>query len=106
MIKKTLEPLWHSKAETARKSLGHIGQTLRYAAALGLEVDLQATMIKPEALLGKQRHKTEHIPAMPYADAPKFYGWLCEQDHTAALALRFLILTAARTSEVRPRHLQ
>jgi len=100
MIKKTLEPLWHSKAETARKSLGHIGQTLRYAAALGLEVDLQATM-KARALLGKQRHKTEHIPAMPYVDAPKFYRWLCEQDHTAALALRFLILTAARTSEVR-----
>ncbi|MEM1050626.1 MAG: integrase arm-type DNA-binding domain-containing protein [Pseudomonadota bacterium] len=100
MIKKTLEPLWHSKAETARKSLGHIGQTLKYAAALGLEVDLQATM-KARALLGKQRHKTEHIPAMPYADAPKFYRWLCEQDHTAALALRFLTLTAARTSEVR-----
>lgn len=100
MIKKTLEPIWHSKAETARKSLGHIGQTLKYAAALGLEVDLQATM-KARALLGKQRHKTEHIPAMPYADAPKFYYWLCAQDHTAALALRFLILTAARTSEVR-----
>lgn len=100
MIKKTLEPLWHSKAETARKSLGHIGQTLNYAAALGLEVDLQATM-KARALLGKQRHKTEHIPAMPYVDAPMFYRWLCDQDHTAALALRFLILTAARTSEVR-----
>ena len=100
MIKKTLDPLWHSKAETARKSLGHIGQTLKYAAALGLEVDLQATM-KARALLGKQRHKTEHIPAMPYADAPRFYRWLCDQDHTAALALRFLILTVARTSEVR-----
>lgn len=100
MIKKTLEPLWHSKAETARKSLGHIGQTLKYAAALGLEVDLQATM-KARALLGKQRHKTEHIPTMPYADAPKFYHWLCDQDHTAALALRLLILTATRTSEVR-----
>jgi len=90
MIKKTLEPLWHRKAETARKSLGHIGQTLKYAAALGLEVDLQATM-KARALLGKQKHKTEHIPAMPYADAPKFYGWLCEQNHTAALALRLLV---------------
>lgn len=100
MIKKTLEPLWHSKAETARKSLGHIGQTLKYAAALGLEVDLQATM-KARALLGKQRHKTEHIPAMPYVDAPKLFRWLCDQEHTAALALRFLILTAARTSEVR-----
>jgi integrase len=100
LIKKTLEPIWHEKSETARKSLGHIGQTLNYAAALGMDVDLQATM-KARALLGKQRHKTEHIPAMPYADAPKFYNWLCEQDHTAALALRFLILTGARTSEVR-----
>ena len=99
-IKATLEPIWHSKAETARKSLGHIGQTLKYAAALGLDVDLQAPA-KARALMGKQRHKTEHIPAMPYADAPKFYSWLCDQEHTAALALRFLILTAARTSEVR-----
>lgn len=100
LIKKTLEPIWHEKAETARKSLGHIGQTLSYAAALGLNVDLQATM-KARALLGKQRHKTEHIPAMPYADAPKFYQWLCKLDHTAALALRLLMLTATRTSEVR-----
>ncbi|MEH6662599.1 MAG: integrase arm-type DNA-binding domain-containing protein [Parasphingorhabdus sp.] len=100
LIKKTLEPIWHAKAETARKSLGHIGQTLSYAAALGLNVDLQATM-KARALLGKQRHTTEHIPAMPYVDAPKFYHWLCNLDHIAALALRFLMLTAARTSEVR-----
>lgn len=100
LIKKTLEPIWHSKAETARKSLGHIGQTLKYAAALGLDVDMQATM-KARALLGKQRHKTTHIPAMPYPDAPKFYRWLCGIDHTAALALRFLMLTVARTSEVR-----
>ncbi|MDG2004094.1 MAG: integrase arm-type DNA-binding domain-containing protein [Novosphingobium sp.] len=99
-IKATLEPIWHSKAETARKSLGHIGQTLKYAAALGLNVDLQAPL-KARALLGKQRHKTEHIPAMPYADTPKFYGWLCTVDHKAALALRFLMLTVARTTEIR-----
>lgn len=100
LIKKTLDPIWHKKAETARKSLGHIGQTLIYAAALGLDVDMQATM-KARALLGKQRHKTTHIPAMPYPEAPKFYESLCSIDHTASLALRFLILTVARTSEVR-----
>lgn len=100
MIKKTLEPLWHSKVEAARKSLASYRSTLKYAAALGLEVDLQATR-KAGALLGKQRHKTEHIQAMPFADAPKFYRWFCGQKHTAALALRILILTAARTSEVR-----
>ncbi len=100
IIKKTLEPIWNTKAETARKSLGHIGQTLKYAAALGLDVDMQATM-KARALLGKQRHKVEHIPAMPYRDAPKFYRWLADLSGAVPLALRFLILTVARTSEVR-----
>lgn len=32
---------------------------------------------------------------------PKFYSWLRGKDQTAALALRFLILTVARTTEVR-----
>ena len=51
--------------------------------------------------MGKQRHEVTHIPAMPSQEVPKFYGWLCTLDHTAALALRFLMLTVARTSEVR-----
>ena len=38
---------------------------------------------------------------MPYKDAPAFYGWLCEQTAAAALPLRFIMLTAARTGEVR-----
>ncbi|MEM6494550.1 MAG: tyrosine-type recombinase/integrase [Pseudomonadota bacterium] len=73
---------------------------MKHAAALGLDVDLQAPM-KTRALLGKQRHKVEHIPAMPYADVPAFYRSLESEPGMAALALRFLVLTAARTSEVR-----
>ncbi len=99
-LKKALEPIWHSKADTARKALNRLSLTLKHAAALGLEVDLQATM-KVRALLGKQRHVAEHIPSMPYKDAPTFYKWLCEQTSVAALPLRFIMLTAARTSEVR-----
>jgi len=57
--------------------------------------------MKAKELLGKQRHITKHVPSMPYADVPKFYRWLCTQDTTTALALRFLILTATRTSEIR-----
>ncbi|PZU12338.1 MAG: hypothetical protein DI606_09675 [Sphingobium sp.] len=67
---------------------------------MGLSVDLQVCM-KARALLGKQRHETEHIPALPYSEAPKFYRWLCTLDTTASRALRFLKLTLARTSEVR-----
>jgi integrase len=100
VLKKVLEPIWHSKADTARKALNRLSLTLKHAAALGLQVDLQATM-KVRALLGKQRHVSEHIPSMPYKDAPAFYRWLCEQTAAAALPLRFIMLTAARTGEVR-----
>lgn len=99
-LKSTLEPIWQDKPEAARKALNRINLTLKHAAALGLNVDLQATM-KVQALLGKQRHQATHIPALAYAEAPRFYEWLCTIDHTAALALRFLMLTIARTSEVR-----
>jgi Arm DNA-binding domain len=78
VLKKVLEPIWHSKADTAPKALNRLSLTLKHAAALGLEVDLQA-MMKVRALLGKQRHVSEHIPSMPYKDAPTFYRWLCEQ---------------------------
>jgi integrase len=96
----TLGPIWHDKPEVARKALNRVNLTLKHALALGLNVDLQAPM-KAKALMGKQRHEVTHIPAMPYQDAPKFYEWLCTLNHTAALALRFLMLTVARTSEVR-----
>jgi integrase len=96
----TLGPIWHDKPEVARKALNRVNLTLKHAVALGLNVDLQAPM-KAKALMGKQRHEVTHIPAMPYLDAPKFYEWLRTLDHTAALALRFLMVTVARTSEVR-----
>jgi len=44
----------------------------------------------------------QHIPSLPYLKAPAFYQWLCTKSAlTSALALRFLILTVARTSEIR-----
>jgi integrase len=100
VLKKTLEPIWHEKADTARKAMNRMNLTPKHAAALGLDVDLQAVM-KTRALLGKRRHEVRHIPSLPYQEAPKFYRWLCGQDTITAAALRFLILTVARTSEVR-----
>jgi integrase len=100
LLKKLLEPIWHEKPQAASKALNRINLTLKHAAALGLDVDLQAAM-KTRALLGKQRHQVVHIPAMPYRDVPEFYRKLRKGTGIASLALRFLILTAARTSEVR-----
>jgi integrase len=100
ILKEMLEPLWHSKSSTAKKALNRVGLTLKHAAALGLPVDLQATM-KARILLGKQNAAVEHIPSMIYTDAPVFYQNLCSRTDVSCLALRFLMLTVARTSEVR-----
>ncbi|MDB5615056.1 MAG: phage integrase-like protein contains catalytic core domain, partial [Devosia sp.] len=54
-IRDALAPIWHAKAETARKALNRLSICMHHAAALGLDVDLQATE-KARALLGKQRH--------------------------------------------------
>lgn len=97
---KVLEPLWHTKSDTARKALNRINFTLEHAAAFGLDVDLQA-VLKAKALLGKRRHVARHIPSLPYKELPAFYKVLCAEPHLSCLALRFLILTACRSGEVR-----
>lgn len=98
-IRDTLAPLWHTKAATADKALNRLGIVMRHAAALGLEVDLQVTA-KARALLGRQRHKAEKIPALPWQDVPAFYASL-RDDSPTDLALRLLILTAVRSAPVR-----
>lgn len=101
-IRDTLAPIWHSKAETARKAINRIGICLNHAAALGLTVDLQAPD-KARALLGKPRHKAANIPALPWQEVPAFYASLDDGSITH-LALRFLILTGVRSGPVRNLH--
>ncbi len=98
-IRDTLAPLWHTKADTARKALNRLSIVLKHAAALGLDVDLQATE-KAKALLGKSRHKPKNIPAMAWADVPGFYASL-EEPTPTHLALRLLILTGVRSTPLR-----
>lgn len=90
----TLAPIWHDKAETARKAMNRLSICIKHAAALGLDVDIQATE-KAKALLGKQRHKVVNVPALHWRDVPAFYQSLNEGTVTE-LALRLLILMAVR----------
>ncbi|MCW3781386.1 tyrosine-type recombinase/integrase [Defluviimonas salinarum] len=101
-IRDTLSPIWHTKADTARKAMNRLAICLRHAAALGLDVDLQATE-KARALLGKQRHKATNIPALPWKDVPDFYQSL-DGGSVTELALRLLILTAVRSYPLRHIH--
>lgn len=98
-IRDTLAPIWHEKAETARKALNRLSICFNHAAALGLDVDLQATA-KAAALLGKQRHKTVNVPALNWREVPAFYASLSDGSITH-LALRLLILTGVRSGPLR-----
>jgi len=101
-IRDTLAPIWHTKADTARKAMNRLSICLRHAAALGLDVDLQVTD-KARALLGKQRHTAKNIPALPWQEVPAFYQSLNGGSITE-LALRLLILTAVRSYPLRFLH--
>lgn len=98
-IRDTLAPIWHTKADTARKALNRFSIVMKHAAALGLDVDLQATE-KAKALLGKTRHVPKNIPAMDWRDVPDFYASL-EEPTLTHLALRLLILTGVRSGPLR-----
>ncbi|PYE88780.1 integrase [Phyllobacterium leguminum] len=101
-IRNTLAPIWHTKADTARKAINRLNICMKHAAALGLTVDLQATE-KARALLGKQRHKAQNIPAMPWQEVPAFYASLTD-DSVTHLAMRLLILTGVRSGPLRSIH--
>ena len=103
-IRDTLLPIWHDKAETARKALNRLGIVLEYAAALGLDVDLQATT-KAKALLGKTRYQSKEPPFIPWENISDFYLSL-EQPSIANLAMRFAILTGGGSRLYPVRHLR
>jgi integrase len=98
-IRDTLAPIWHDKAVTPGKAANRLGLCLKHAAALGLNVDLQA-VDKARALLGKQLHTSVHVPALPWQEVPTFYVSLSDPSPTH-LALRLLILTVVRSMPLR-----
>ncbi len=98
-IKTALAPIWHEKADTARKAINRLAIVMRHAAAMGLDVDIQAAD-KAKALLGKSRHIVSHVPSLPWKEVPTFYESLSDGTITH-LALRLLILSGLRSKPIR-----
>ena len=98
-VAETLRPIWHSKAETAEKALNRISLTVKHALAAGFDVRTSITA-DARVLLGPQCRKVQHIPALAWQDCPRFYQGLPEFN-VAARALKLLMLTGVRTSELR-----
>lgn len=98
-----LKPLWTEKPETAARLRGRIERVLDAARAAGHRAGENPARWRGhlDHLLSKRQKLTRgHHAAMSYAVVPAFLARLRERPAIAALALEFLILTAARTGEV------
>jgi integrase len=98
------DSLWLTKPETASRVRGRIEVVLDFAKARGYREGENPAQWKGglEALLPKRSKvkSVKHLAALPYAELPALMRALSEQTSVAASALRFAILTAARTNEV------
>lgn len=104
-VVKALEPIWVTKTETASRLRGRIESVLAWATVATYRTGdnparwrghLDAVLPKPSKV-----RRVRHHAAIPYADLPAFMAALSGQQGTAARALAFTILTAARSGEVR-----
>lgn len=98
-----LRPIWSSKTETAKRVQGRMENVLDFASAHKWRDESNPARWRGhlDKLLAKPTKvkRVRHHPAMPYSELPGFMRELEAVEGMAALALRFLILTATRTSE-------
>jgi integrase len=94
---------WMTRPETAKRVRGRIEAILDWAKARGYRTgDNPAAWSTIGQVLPArgQIAKVEHHPALDYRELPAFMAMLRALEGSAARALEFLILTAARTQEV------
>jgi integrase len=102
-LRDLLHDLLLTRTETARRLRKRVEEILDFAAAEGLRPDDNpARKGKLDQLLPKasKLQKVKQHAAMPYQELPGFMVDLRAENGIAPRALEFLILTAARTSEV------
>ena len=104
MVLRVLEPIWDTKTETASRVRQRIETVLDYARVRNLRGGDNPARWKghlAEVLPARSKvQRVVHHPSMPYPQIPAFMARLRRQSGAAAMALEFLILTAARTGEV------
>jgi integrase len=98
-VRDLLAEIWLLKPETARRVRQRVQTVLDYAHGKGWREPF--VMAAVNKALPRQPRKTGRFAAMPYADVPAFVAKLRESASTGRLALEALILTAARSGEIR-----
>lgn len=99
-IRDVLAPIWLTKPETARRVRQRIAAVLDWACSKGLRAT-EAPLRSVNRGLPRQPRKNKHFDAMPFPEVPAFMTTLRERQSVGRLALELLILTAARSGEIR-----
>jgi len=104
LIMKVLDPIWSTKPETAGRVRGRIESVIDWATARGFRTGENPARWRGhlQSLLPSRSKvaRVEHHAALPYSQLANFMTRLRVTDGMSARAMRFLILTAARSGEV------
>ena len=97
-----LTPIWHDKPETARRVRQRIGAVMKWAVAMGYRPDNPAGDALGQAL-GRQRAVVQHMRALPHGEVADALATVRTSQAlvTTKDAFELLVLTAARSGEVR-----
>jgi len=100
-----LEPIWRTKTETASRVRGRIERILSWADKRAERERLNPARwrghLDTQLPAPTKVRKPKHHAALPVSQVGSFLSSLRGQEGTAARALEFVILTAARSGEVR-----
>ena len=96
-----LTPIWHAQAPTAKALRQRIAALLEWSIAMDYRTDNPCGRIGP--VLGSQRNTVQHRRSLPHRDVAAAIAAVRSSKATQAvkLAFEFLVLTAARSGEVR-----
>ncbi|MBG6222817.1 integrase arm-type DNA-binding domain-containing protein [Janthinobacterium sp. CAN_S1] len=105
MVVKVLSPIWQEKTETATRLRGRIESILDWATVSKYRVGENPArwrghldnLLADPGKLGRVKHHA----ALPWQDIGEFMEELRQREGVSARAVEFVILTAARSGEVR-----
>jgi integrase len=106
-VLKTLTPLWTAKPDVARRLRVMLETILDYATAMHWRDGPNPAVWRGGlklVLAAKPNLRAKHHAALEWREAPALMALLAANQSMGAAALRFLMLTAARSGEVRGCH--
>ncbi len=99
-VREVLAAIWLEKPETAKRVRQRIGTVAKVAAGKGFAAE-GLNWDAVNASLPNRKRAVRHHVALPFADVPDFLERLRSRTSAGRLALEALVLTAARSGEIR-----